>query len=142
MLLLARLGALVADDDELCRFVLPLLTDTLAGQTTGADAEVGGGAARARSASPETACMAALWRYGLTEFPPPASHPLSPPPRTRPCSAQAYAVAAHALASVALVCSTEGRRWGYDLVVDLLLKLYKFPQFRWGGGRVGRQAGG
>ena len=41
MLLLTRLGALVSGDDDLCRFILPLLTDTLAGQTTGADAEVG-----------------------------------------------------------------------------------------------------
>eukprot|EP00887_Chlorella_sp_A99_P002072 scaffold21.g2072.t1 len=80
MLVLTRLGALVAGDDALCRFLLPLLTDMLAGQTAGADAA-------------------------------------------------AYAVAAHSLASLALVCAAEGRRWGYDLVVDLLLKLYKFPQF-------------
>lgn len=43
-------------------------------------------------------------------------------------------MAGHALASIAVVCAREGRRWGYEQIVDLLVKLYKFPQFsisRW-----------
>ena len=44
MLMLGRLIALTAAEEELCRLVLPLLTDTLAAQSEEANAEVGGGA--------------------------------------------------------------------------------------------------
>ncbi|KAL4452207.1 hypothetical protein ABPG75_007869 [Micractinium tetrahymenae] len=77
---LGRMLALSGGDEELARLVLPLLRDTLASQTTGAEAE-------------------------------------------------AYAVAAHTLASMAICCAVHDRRWGYDQVVDLLIKLYKFPNF-------------
>ena len=40
MLVLGRLVALTDADEGLCRLVLPLLTDALATQTSGADAEV------------------------------------------------------------------------------------------------------
>ena len=46
-----------------------------------------------------------------------------------PSHPQAYAVAGHTLANIGVVCASCNRRWGYDQVVDLLLKLYKFPQF-------------
>jgi hypothetical protein len=46
-----------------------------------------------------------------------------------PLPVQVYAVAGHVLASIAVVCAQQGRRWGYDAILDLLLKLYKFPQF-------------
>jgi hypothetical protein len=40
--LLGRMMALTCGDEELARLVVPLLRDTLASQTTGAEAEVGG----------------------------------------------------------------------------------------------------
>jgi len=40
-----------------------------------------------------------------------------------------YAVAAHVLASIAGVCASSGNSWGFTQVVDILIKLYKFPQF-------------
>ena len=104
--MLGRLVALTDADEGLCRLVLPLLTDALATQTSGADAEV--------RACPPCVCVAAARRHA-------------------PCFvllwAQAYAVAGHTLANIGIVCALSNRRWGYDQVVDLLLKLYKFPQF-------------
>lgn len=44
---LGRMLALTGGDEELARLVLPLLRDTLASQTTGAEAEVRGGLLRA-----------------------------------------------------------------------------------------------
>lgn len=41
MLMLGRLLAMVGAEEELCRLVLPLLTDTLAAQVADANAEVG-----------------------------------------------------------------------------------------------------
>ncbi|KAL4857248.1 Phosphatidylinositol 4-kinase alpha 1 [Chlorella vulgaris] len=49
--------------------------------------------------------------------------------QTSGAEAEAYAVAAHSLASMAVCCAVNGRRWGYDTVVDLLIKLYKVPNF-------------
>jgi phosphatidylinositol 4-kinase len=40
-----------------------------------------------------------------------------------------YGVAAHVLASMASACAASDNSWGYTQVVDLLIKLYKFPQF-------------
>lgn len=49
--------------------------------------------------------------------------------RAAELSTRTYAVAAHVLASMAASCAQGGNQWGYRLVVDLLIKLYKFPQF-------------
>lgn len=40
-----------------------------------------------------------------------------------------YGVAAQVLASMASACAASDNSWGYTQVVDLLIKLYKFPQF-------------
>jgi hypothetical protein len=58
---LGRMLALAGGDEELARLVVPLLQDTLASQTAGADAEVmpGPGAAPARAASAPS-CAALL----------------------------------------------------------------------------------
>lgn len=40
-----------------------------------------------------------------------------------------YGVAAHVLASMAVTSAASNTMWGYTQVVDLLIKLYKFPQF-------------
>lgn len=40
-----------------------------------------------------------------------------------------YGVAAHVLASMAATCAVDNSSWGYTQVVDVLIKLYKFPQF-------------
>lgn len=49
--------------------------------------------------------------------------------RAAELDARTYAVAAHTLASMAASCAQGGNQWGYRLVVDLLIKLYKYPQF-------------
>jgi len=40
-----------------------------------------------------------------------------------------YAMAAHVLAAIAATCAVGGNAWGFSQIVDLLVKLYKFPQF-------------
>lgn len=40
-----------------------------------------------------------------------------------------YAMAAHVLGAIAATCAVRGNMWGFSQVVDMLVKLYKFPQF-------------
>ena len=49
--------------------------------------------------------------------------------RSGEVDAGVYGVAAHVLASMAVTSASSNCMWGYTQVTDLLVKLYKFPQF-------------
>lgn len=72
-------------------------------------------------------CWAALW--WRAPHPHPHPRPTVTPLLPHFLPPQVYAVAAHVLGSIAVVCAQGGVRWGYVTILDLLLKLYKFPQF-------------
>lgn len=119
--MLGRMIALTGGDEGLARIVMPLMSDTLASQTSGADAEVGFTVGVALGemglwAGHRVSCYIRLnvpLRTMISSSP--ASLCQCSYPRL--ClSAQAYAVAAHSLASMAICCAVHDRQWGYDHV--------------------------
>ena len=113
--MLGRMIALAGGDEGLARIVMPLLSDTLASQTSGADAEV-----RAMGR-----CLRLVHRSFFANSATQECFACELPYQQRlslPCL-QAYAVAAHSLASMAMCCAVHDRQWGYDHVRKPVVQL-------------------